>query len=193
VTPCNADRPLHSIATRRRFKLRPGLWLGILAIGILSLLADAYLVYPRTESAPRGLYLLTHQPLRRGSWVVACLPRPVAELGRRRGYLGPGRCAGTAEVLKQAAALPGDRVDLSAGGIRVNGESLPGTALLSHDRAGRAIPAIPTGRYTVPPGHAWLLSTRHTHSWDSRYYGAVPLHRIRSTARRLWPPSRVTP
>jgi conjugative transfer signal peptidase TraF len=177
---------------RRRRRSVVGLWLAILALGLLTCFAEVFLRFPRTASAPRGLYLLTYRPPRRGSWVVACLPDAIATTGRDRGYLDAGRCAGTSEVLKRVAALPGDIVDLAAGGIRVNGAPLPGTARLARDSAGRPIPALSPGRYTVPAGAVWLLSTHHPRSWDSRYYGAVPLRGIRSTARRLWPPPAIT-
>ena len=66
-----------------------------------------------------------------------------------------------AELLKRLAALPGDFVDPSAFPIR------------SVDSHGRSIsPALLPG--VVPPGMALVLAD-HPGSFDSRYFGFVPL------------------
>jgi conjugative transfer signal peptidase TraF len=141
---------------------------------------------PRTRSVPPGLYLLTYGPPRRGGFLVVCLPERLGTYGRERGYLAPGPCPGGAsEVLKRVAALPGDVVEVTDGGLVVNGEPLPATARRALDSAGRAVETIPAGRYRVEPGTLWLYATHSPRSWDSRYYGAIPLVGVRSSARRL--------
>jgi len=173
---------LSSSARGKRWRLAALL----LPLAFLPFLADACLRVPTTPSVPPGLYLLTHRAPVRGGWVVVCLPEDVARRGRRRGYLGAGRCPGGAsEVLKRVAALPGDEVIVSPLGLVVDGQPLPRTARRARDSAGRPLPAIPAGVYPVAPGTAWLYSDHHPRSWDSRYYGPVPLAGVRSTARLL--------
>lgn len=153
----------------------------------LPLVASTCFRVPTSASAPRGLYLLTYRAPTRDGWVVACLPAPLARFGRARGYLGAGSCpAGSAEVLKRVAALPGDTVTVSAAGLLVDGRPLPGTARLDRDTAGRPIPRVPAGSYRVAPGTVWLYSARVPTSWDSRYFGAVPLAGVRSDAVLLF-------
>jgi conjugative transfer signal peptidase TraF len=131
-----------------------------------------------SPSAPAGLWLRAPGQPGRGDWVMACLPPPVAEFGRLRGYHpeGPplGACRdGSLRVLKQAVALPGDRVEVTARGVVVNGGLLPGTAPLSRDSQRRPLPRFPPGPYRLRPGEVWLLSGHIPNSWDSRYYGPV--------------------
>ena len=91
-----------------------------------------------------------------------CLEGEFAELALERGYLEPGSCpSGLRPLLKRLAGLPGDFVDPSAFPIR---------AVDSH---GRSIsPALMSG--VVPPGMALVLAD-HLGSFDSRYFGFVPL------------------
>jgi len=131
--------------------------------------------------------VLTHRGPRKGGWVVVCLPEAVSRLGRSRGYLGRGHCPGRAsEVLKKVAALPGSLVEVTPGGLVVDGERLA-TPRRLRDSAGRLIPALPAGTYRVAPGTVWIYSDYSLRSWDSRYFGAVPLAGVRSTARVLLP------
>lgn len=150
--------------------------------------AATHLRYPTSASAPPGLYWLTSRTPSRGAWVVACLPESLAKLGRARRYLGVGDCPHhSSPVLKRLAALPGDTVRLSAAGLSINGTPLPDTERRRLDRRGRPVPSVPTGTYPVSCGEAWLYSNHSPASWDSRYYGPVPLAGVRGCACRLWP------
>ena len=158
-----------------------------LVLAPLPLVGSTCFRVPVTASAPRGLYLLTYRPPARDEWVVACLPARQGRFGRRRGYLAGGRCPGGAsEVLKRVAALPGDLVTVAPCGLAVDGRLLPGTARRRHDSAGRPVPSIPSGTYRVAAGSVWLYSAHSPASWDSRYYGPVPLADVRSDARLLF-------
>jgi type IV secretory pathway protease TraF len=62
---------------------------------------------------PLGIYREVPAMVERGALVAICLPESVARLGRERRYLPAGRCPGDAgQVVKQIAAVPGDRVVL---------------------------------------------------------------------------------
>ncbi|GEM_PF-520987 len=125
--------------------------------------------------------------LRRGSLVAACLPPTLASWGRRRRYLGRGSCGdGSAPVGKTIFALPGDTVSVGPAGLACNGALAPNTRALARDRHGRQLPRIRAGRYVVPTGQVWLVSTRHPGSWDSRYYGPVPIAAIVGALHRVW-------
>jgi len=127
-------------------------------------------------SAPPGIYLLSDRPPTRGALVTLCLPETLARLGRARGYLTAGPCpGGVRPVGKRLVALPGDRVEVRGATVSVNGSPLPGIRRRPRDSAGRFIPSVPEGTYRVAPGTAWLISEFHPRSWDSRYYGPVPL------------------
>ena len=94
-----------------------------------------------------------------------CLEGEFAKLALECGYLEPGSCpSGLRPLLKRLVALPGDSVDPSASPIR------------SVDSHGRSIsPVLMPG--VVPPGMALVLAN-HPGSFDSRYFGFVPLESL---------------
>ena len=88
-------------------------------------------------------------------------------------------------LLKQIAAVPGDTVRVTEAGISVNGRPLPHTAPLASDSQGRPLPHVPPGIYQVEPGTVWLLSTYNARSFDSRYFGPVPVAALRARLRPI--------
>jgi conjugative transfer signal peptidase TraF len=132
-----------------------------------------------SPSAPLGLYRMVDQPAVRGVLVAACVPPAVTRLARERGYLAGGSCpGGTQPVLKRIGAVPGDLVDLELDGLAVNGTRLPDSAPAMSDSRGRPLPHGPWGRTVVAPGEVWLIGIETTRSWDSRYFGPVPLDHV---------------
>ncbi|MFZ1428639.1 MAG: signal peptidase I [Geminicoccaceae bacterium] len=86
-------------------------------------------------------------------------------------------------LVKRLAGLPGDLVDVTAAGVRVNGrlvaEGLALASKLGHD------PAAFTRHYRVPQGQFLALGSDPS-SLDGRYYGPLPQDRIRGRARVLF-------
>jgi conjugative transfer signal peptidase TraF len=102
----------------------------------------------------------------------------------RRGYRTPGSCAdGGAPLLKPVVASIGDVVDVSADGLVVNGAQVPNTAPLPADTKGRPLAHCAFGRYSVPVGTVWVASSYSGRSFDSRYFGPVPVTAIRNRMR----------
>ena len=143
-----------------------------------------------TPSMPIGLWELTgtHTLPRRNDIVTVCLPDGAAvRQARRRSYIAPGSCSDGAEPLvKPVAAVGGDQVSVSASGISVNTTPIAGTTPLARDEAGRMLHPVPLGSYRVVPDEVWLLSGHDPRSFDSRYFGAVPVANVLGIARPLW-------
>ena len=120
------------------------------------------------------------EPLRRGQIVSFCLPdNAVIRQARVRGYLGPGPCpGGTEPLLKRIEAFGGDRVSLDDEGVAVNNVRIAGTRALHTDRWGRPIAGIEAGSWLIDADAFWAGSTAHPHSFDSRYFGPVPLSHV---------------
>jgi conjugative transfer signal peptidase TraF len=140
-----------------------------------------------TASLPPGLYRLS--PLRRppcpGDLVLACPPPAAAALAHRRGYLGPGSCPGDTHPLgKLVLAAAGDRVELTAAAIIVNGCRLPATPSAPADARGRPLPHPPPGAYLLRAGDLWLFAP-HPRSFDSRYFGPVAASKVRGLLHPL--------
>ena len=131
-----------------------------------------------TPSLPKGIYKLEEEVPVVGDVVSICLEGEFAETARERGYLRPGSCkSGLRPLLKYLAALPGDAVDQSMESILCGRDD----SLMCHwpvsvkakDKLGREMwqARLPQ---TVPDGMALIL-TPHEGSFDSRYFGLVPL------------------
>jgi len=141
-----------------------------------------------TPSLPPGVYWETHEPIGRGSYVHFCLDEAIAAFGAERGYIRSGTCPGLYEELfKVVAAVAGDVVELSEQGVTVNGQLVPHTPIYTTDSQNRPQPRwLSDGAHVVPDGQVFVLSTYHPRSWDSRYFGCVPINAIRGTARPWW-------
>ena len=131
-----------------------------------------------TPSLPKGIYKLKEEAPAVGDVVSICLEGEAAELARERGYLRHGSCkSGLRPLLKYLAALPGDAVEQSMESILCGrNDSLVcrwPVSVKAKDRQGREMrPAILP--QIVPDGMALIL-TPHEGSFDSRYFGLVPL------------------
>jgi conjugative transfer signal peptidase TraF len=127
-----------------------------------------------TSSMPIGIYLLLPlQPngVKRGMLVATCAPAPAAEMGRQRGYLGAGPCADDTELLlKYVPAIGGDGIEVTAGGVVVNGHLLLHSQPASRDRSGRRLVPWTRGTSRLAEGEVWLYAP-NDRSWDSRYWG----------------------
>lgn len=158
--------------------------LAVTTVGLLSPLLGVGL--NTSASVPRGLYRTVPETVVRGALVVACLPTAVAVFGRARGYLSPGACPGGAQpVLKSVGAVAGDVIDVAADRVTINGVFLFARPLLRQDAIARPLPHAPLGSYRVANDEVWLFGLSHGHSWDSRYFGPVPLTAVRSVVRAV--------
>lgn len=134
-----------------------------------------------TESAPVGIWITRQQQegsISRGSLVSICppdLPVVRALLSTRPLYRGDCN-TGSVDLLKPIAALPGDTVNMGSENVTINETELPNTTAL------RAELAYPKGEYIVSPDEVWVFSTYSQDSFDSRYYGPVPIKNIRGFA-----------
>jgi conjugative transfer signal peptidase TraF len=137
-------------------------------------------------SAPLGFYI--QDPA--GPYVAFCPMDEYLSAGRhyRRSapaWLSNGCPDGAEPLLKPVAAKAGDAVALDAAGVSVNGRRLPHSAALDRDSDGRPMTRWPVGTYTVAPGQIWVISPYSGRSYDSRYFGPVPVASVRARYRPL--------
>jgi conjugative transfer signal peptidase TraF len=136
-------------------------------------------------SLPMGLYMRTSDA--QASLIEFCPDGRFAVESSERGYRTSGFCPdGAVPLLKPVVAKHGDTVEMSVGGIAVNGQLLPQTAPIAKDRLGRRLESWPNGRYTVAEGTVWVASSYNRGSYDSRYMGPIPTRLIRSRLKPLW-------
>ena len=141
---------------------RQGLFASIWLVLALVLAFGADLRINPTPSLPKGIYRIIPGTPVKNDLVSFCLEGEFAALALERGYLEAGSCpSGLRPLLKRLVGLPGDAVTPS---------SYP---ICSEDSHGRFMsPALTPG--VVPPGMALVLAD-HPGSFDSRYFGFVPL------------------
>jgi signal peptidase I len=83
--------------------------------------------------------------------------------------------------LKRVIGLPGERVSIDAGNVRIDGKPLDETYVRFRDKISR--PPI-----VVPADGVYVLGDNRAHSDDSRNWGIVPTDAIIGKALiTLWP------
>lgn len=119
-----------------------------------------------TPSLPKGVYRITPgRDLAKGDLVSFCLQGDFADLAKERGYLQAGSCEnGLRPLLKRLVGLPGDYIEADSLVIR------------AVDSQGRPMPSVLQSG-VIPSGMALVLAD-HEGSFDSRYFGLVPLNSL---------------
>lgn len=173
---------------RLRFIFVP---IGALAIGAMFLWTGFGVVFNYTHSAPFGLYreefeseATIHDP---APYVFFCPDRRWPSMRGEPNYRDPMRTCpdGFSPLIKPVVAWPGDLVSVSANGIRVNGRPLPNSAPIERDSKGQQLRPFAHGEYRVGPNELWVISSFSTRSFDSRYFGPIPLRSVHSWLRPL--------
>jgi conjugative transfer signal peptidase TraF len=188
-----AENPAGSLAQRLDFQRLEGARgpigtiVGIaIAAAVLIAVGNAFdvLISNTDSAAPAGVYRVVAAKFQRGDLVAACLPIAIAQEGLARGYLRSGACAGNAEpVGKIVGALRGDVVEIEPGWVAVNGVHFKRSAFAARDSAGRPLRHLAWGSYRVAAGQVWLFGFNDRRSWDSRYFGPVPLANVRGAIK----------
>ena len=161
------------------------------ALALMLASVNLGIVLNDTHSAPFGLYIeivTPHGATQEGApYVFFCPDVRWPSMGGQPNYRSPmWTCPdGFSPLIKPVVAWPGDTVKTSPAGLSVNGALLPNTAPLKHDSKGRSIHPYPYGSYRVAPGQLWTVSSFSPRSFDSRYFGPIPLRSVRRWLRPL--------
>jgi conjugative transfer signal peptidase TraF len=87
---------------------------------------------------------------------------------------------GTAGLIKQMAALGGDRITIDAGVVRLNGVLWKNGAPCASDEAGRPLQAYELSDYQLGADEMLLMSDYSPASFDGRYFVPVSRSTIQS-------------
>jgi conjugative transfer signal peptidase TraF len=129
------------------------------------------LILNLSASMPRGVYRLAPLgPLQADKVIVFNLPSAAAALISGRTWLREGT-----PLIKPIAALPGDKVCASGGTLRING--VVRGNIFKSDYAGKPLPTL-LGCFSVSVDHVFVLSRHTARSYDSRYFGEIPLDTV---------------
>ncbi|WP_343577819.1 S26 family signal peptidase [Pseudomonas sp.] len=156
---------------------------GLVALGWAAFTTSPpQLVYNASDSVPVGWYrILPVDALSQGDLVLVRLPLEARSLAAQRGYL-----PANVPLLKTVAAVAPQQVCLRGNQVRIDGVVI--ARRLSWDRQGRALPTWQACRRLVDD-ELFLLSS-NPNSFDSRYFGTVPVDAVIGRAQPLWLESR---
>ncbi len=84
--------------------------------------------------------------------------------------------AGASDYVKRVIGTPGDRLEIRAGAVWINGRPLDEPYLSE-----TTDPAENFGPVVVPAGHYFMMGDNRRNSYDSRYWGFVPRSAIVGT------------
>ena len=144
----------------------------ICLVGMLLLYCAGFRFNP-TPSLPKGIYRIVSGTPERGDFIAFCLK----SLAKERGYLAPGSCpSGLRPLLKQVVGMPGDAITVEPDAIHLStgSGSSRWPAAWHEDSAGRPLPGSSLESGMIPDGMCLALSD-HPGSFDSRFFGLVPL------------------
>jgi conjugative transfer signal peptidase TraF len=161
----------------RRSHSRPSLAALALAVAAIVVIGAALLpgtarqvLLNTTPSEPIGLYVradLAPKPGRLAAFFAPAAAFPYAD--RRLGYLR------RVPILKMIVAGPGDHICTVSDQVVING--IRRAAIVERDGQGRALPHWRACRH-LADGELFALSDRVPNSFDSRYFGPVPVRSV---------------
>lgn len=153
--------------------------IGLCLIGFAPIInPNPLLVWNASPSAPVGLYRLGFGAPRVGDLALVRMPAPVAQLAYLRGYLPR-----TVPLVKHIAALPREHVCAFNHVIIIRGDIV--ARRLATDKQGRPLPWWNECR-ALSDDEIFLLNGLDGSSFDSRYFGPVPLKNIIGRLVPLW-------
>jgi len=173
----------------RTFALRA--WFGVGLLAALVFCGHGLgLRINESPSLPIGIWRVSplDRALQRGDIVSFCPPdTPTFREAWLRGYLSAGHCEGGFEpLLKPVAAIAGDRVSGTDDGISINGRLIANSKSLHRDGLRRTLPSPKAHDVILAKGEVWVISSYNPLSFDSRYFGPVPISRIEGLAHPLF-------
>lgn len=137
----------------------------------------ATVIWNRTESAPKGIYLITKSEVKTGDWAALSGESETAKWIAENGYLGKDW-----PIIKRVAASEGDEICRTEEKVFIN-ETLTAIAH-DADSAGGKLPRWEEC-ITLQADQVFLINN-HPRSLDGRYFGAENRKELLGRARLLF-------
>ncbi len=138
-----------------------------------------------------GRWFLQRRPPKRGDVIVFLYDKEGFEY--RKNYI------------KRVVAVGDEMLEVKGGKVYINGEPIPSSPAFPEERMyynrnhkywqsaqGQLPMSYRSGKVKVPEGHLFVLGDNSRSSKDSRWWGFVPLRKVRGKAICIiWPPGRI--
>ena len=164
-------------------RARSSLLIGSAGIAVIAfsavVLANPILLWNASASVPIGFYAV--QPLDTpnvGDLVVLEPPSPLGDWLLEQGYLGAD-----VPLIKQVAALPGQRVCRTGATVSIDGVTV--ATAKERDRFDRPLP-VWQGCHWLADDQVFFLNPGTEASLDGRYFGPLPRDTIIGRAVPIW-------
>ena len=173
---------------KKRFKKVSIISVSVFSIVFITgcLLYQAGMRINLTSSLPLGIWKIdkSFTRIEKGDHVWFAATKEIADFALERGYLEKNtKCENnTIPLLKTVYGLPGDTYSFHDNEIRINNITVKNTKRRINDSKERPMPRISNG--IVRENQLFVL-TMHTHSYDSRYFGPIPIENVEGTARPI--------
>lgn len=132
-----------------------------------------------TASFPLGIYRVdNNKTIQKGQMILFCPPAHGEILtGVKRGYIGDGICPGGITPLqKRVVGISGDVITTNYLGVFINGSLQKNSIIYIKDHNGNPLIKYPGG--TIKRDEMFVMSDYDSRSFDSRYFGPVPIKSI---------------
>lgn len=170
---------MRRLANKTPLYVVAGVLSGLLVAQGLVSVSSHTLILNYTASMPLGIYQRVPIHTWRHGMVVVITPSSSDKaLFAARGWLMK-----QGVLIKPIGALPGDQVCIQNDTVTVNGDDVG--PVFAKDSHGLPLPVI-RGCFVLPQGTVFPLSTHSAHSFDGRYFGAIPMAQVLGEARPVW-------
>jgi len=144
---------------------------------IMILFLENHWIINLSPSMEIGIWRIEYnKSIKRNDAVVLCFPANFSknDLLRESSHLALGWCEnGYAPILKKVVGLPRDTVVVTEEEVSVNKQIIPGSVTRLYNAHGKTVTHTEFGVHVLGKEEYWLLSNKHPHSFDSRYFGAI--------------------
>ena len=147
--------------------------------GFIYAMKKGSVIFNTTSSFPLGFYKVSKSSsYKQGDLVSFCaVPSKMIERMTKQGYtqknsLCPNQ---TPQLLKKILGLEGDRVEIKKA-VFINNQKIKNSKIFIKDSNGNLLTIQPS--QSIKRGYFWAMSDYNERSFDSRYFGQVPLKNI---------------
>ncbi|NOX97596.1 MAG: signal peptidase I [Nitrospirae bacterium] len=150
-----------------------------------------------------GKWLFQHRRPKRGDVMVFLFDKDPWEkktfINRVTGFLFRKEpWSNRMNFIKRVIGTPGDRVEIKDGNVYINGQLIDEPPAIPKDRfyynvkEGSREVFYTKGEIVIPKNNYFVLGDNSANSRDSRYWGLVPIEKVKGKAVFIiWPPRRI--